>query len=73
LRQSKLNFLEQSDKLHSHPYFWTGYIIYGDASIVLPVRNNERVYWMIAAGLLLIGAVFVWLKIRNRRSGVLSH
>ncbi len=71
LRQSKLQYIEKADKMHSHPFFWTGYVIYGDASINLPI-GNDRLFYFTLLGLLIFVPVIWWLfqKIRNncRRS-----
>lgn len=66
LRQSKLKYIESADKMHSHPFFWTGYVIYGDASINLPV-GNDRVFYFTLLGLLIFVPVIWWLlqKIRS--------
>lgn len=74
LRNSKLKFLEKADNLHSHPFFWTGYVIYGDASINLKIQNNT-IYYIIGACLVLI-ALILWkykailklLRLKNRYS-----
>jgi CHAT domain-containing protein len=31
LRQAKLYYLSQSDKIKSHPYFWAGFVLLGDS------------------------------------------
>lgn len=72
MRQSKLNFLDQADKMHSHPYFWTGYIVYGDASIVLPVRNYKPLGWLLLTGMIVIVGVFWLLNIRKRSGRIKS-
>jgi CHAT domain-containing protein len=66
LRQSKLQYLEHADKLHSHPFFWSGYVIYGDAAINLPLRNNEFFYLALLSLFVLVpGSVWVVRKIKR--------
>ncbi|MEF8844681.1 MAG: CHAT domain-containing protein, partial [Bacteroidales bacterium] len=43
LRKAKIKFLENSDPLHAHPYFWSGYILIGDKT---PLYNFSRIWWM---------------------------
>ncbi len=39
LREAKLHYLHESDQLHAHPYFWSGYIVMGDPGpVYYPVR-----------------------------------
>lgn len=66
LRQSKLKYIENADKMHSHPFFWTGYVIYGDASIKLPI-GNDRLFYFTLLGLLIFVPVIwrLFQKIRN--------
>lgn len=63
LREAKLKFMDHSDRLHAHPYFWAGYISIGDQS---PLYSSGSIYWIIAGSLLLI-AGFV-LLFRKRKS-----
>ncbi len=71
LRQSKLQYIEHADKMHSHPFFWTGYVIYGDASVNLPVGNDQGFY-LALLGLLLIVPSIWWLfsKLRGDSKSV---
>jgi len=43
LRKAKIKFLENSDPLHAHPYFWSGYILIGEKT---PLYNFSRIWWM---------------------------
>lgn len=65
LQQSKLKYLFRTDNIHAHPYFWTGYVVYGDASAVLPVQN-VRIFYFIGTLFLLIAALALWLIWRKK-------
>jgi hypothetical protein len=60
LRSSKLHYIESADKLHSHPFFWTGYVVYGDAAFNLSIANDQTFY-LILLGLLVFVPVLWWL------------
>ena len=68
LREAKLRFLENSDPLHSHPYFWAGYILIGNkTSLYEPLS----VWWIIGGTAVLLGmivVVFTRKKYRRRIS-----
>jgi len=63
LRKAKLNFLNSSDMLRSHPYYWASLVIYG---------NNTPIYssiWIkIIAAVLLILIILALLLILYRKS-----
>jgi CHAT domain-containing protein/Tfp pilus assembly protein PilF len=62
LRTAKLKFLENSDPLHSHPYFWAGYILIGDkSSLYTPVW----IWW--AIGIAAVVAIVAWILIKKRQ------
>lgn len=50
LRQAKLSFLKEADKVTRHPYFWAGFIQIGDD---LPLISNRTPYYWIAVLLVL--------------------
>lgn len=62
LRKARLEFLENSDMLRSHPYYWASLVIYG---------NNSPIYsslWVKIASGILILIIPVFLLIHHRRS-----
>lgn len=65
LTESKIDYLNTTDNLHSHPYFWTGYAIYGDASVTLRIFNNG--YLHLTFLLIALVAIMTWLYIRKNR------
>jgi CHAT domain-containing protein len=72
MRGAKLAYLEQTDEMKAHPYFWAGYIVLGNAnSIFEPERQkNTHVYWYVLGILLLAAAIVVgnkkWRKLKLR-------
>ncbi|HKL38884.1 MAG TPA: CHAT domain-containing tetratricopeptide repeat protein, partial [Bacteroidales bacterium] len=66
LRTAKLKFLKNSDPLHSHPYFWAGYILIGDkSSLYTPVW----IWWALAIAAVLALVAWVIIKKRQRAGG----
>jgi CHAT domain-containing protein len=64
LRHAKLKFLENSDPLHAHPYFWAGYILIGDKTALYKPSYT----WLIVAGgilvlLILAGSIILRKKL----------
>ncbi|MCF8335331.1 MAG: CHAT domain-containing protein [Bacteroidales bacterium] len=57
LRKAKLKFLENSDPLHAHPYFWAGYIVIGDTT---PLYKSYWRWWIFGgtAFLIIIAVLF---------------
>lgn len=62
LRKAKLKFLENSDPLHAHPYFWAGYILIGKKT---PLYHSTRIWWIIG-GTALIIVIAIILFTRRR-------
>ena len=51
LRQAKLRFLSEADQLHSHPYYWSAFVAYGDMGAM---SLNAWSWWW---GLLIPGII----------------
>jgi CHAT domain-containing protein len=64
LQEAKLNFLKSADNLKANPYFWSTYVIIGDASPIYE-RNRNYVYWI--GGILFVLAAALGAYIRNQR------
>ena len=68
LRMAKLDYLETSDQLKSHPHFWAAYMNIGDISPVHELKSPTPQYMyllFIAAGLLFLATGYFFYK-RNR-------
>jgi CHAT domain-containing protein len=61
LRQARLKYLENADKLRSHPYFWSTLVIYGDDS-PLYYRLSFKVLIVLIPLLLISSAVIYFRK-----------
>ncbi|HEY9490237.1 MAG TPA: CHAT domain-containing tetratricopeptide repeat protein [Chryseosolibacter sp.] len=65
LRQAKLRFLKEADKVTRHPYFWAGFIQIGND---LPLkRNSDQVYYWVGSLLLMLSASVFYFKRRKVR------
>jgi tetratricopeptide (TPR) repeat protein len=70
LRLAKLSYLEETDDPHfRHPFFWAGFVLYGDngALQMSPKQNKPAVIWI--AGLLIV-VMFAGLffRMKNRQA-----
>lgn len=68
LKNAKLHYLNkhQGTKL-AQPYYWTGFVLYGDESAVSIAPSSNRIWYIIIAVILLI-SVFVFVKYRTKNS-----
>jgi hypothetical protein len=65
MQQAKLDYLQGSDQLHSHPYFWAGFVVIGKteplpSSYPVPIRN--LFIWIALPVLLITCALFLYKK-----------
>lgn len=64
LRNSKLTYLANTkDPLFSHPYFWGGFVLIGDAqALSLPSSNKTILWWL--APVIFVGSIsyFIFRK-----------
>jgi CHAT domain-containing protein len=65
LQEAKLEFLKKADNLKANPYFWSTYVVIGDASPIYE-KDMSRYYWL--AGILLItgGAITIFMIRRKK-------
>jgi len=49
----------------SHPYFWSSLVIYGDDE---PVYPNKKLFYIIAASLMLAGLLLIAYFLKRRYS-----
>ena len=59
LQQAKIEFLQNADQLHAHPYFWSGYVVIG---------NNDALYTAMYIYIVfgvLFGAILVTLIVKK--------
>lgn len=65
LRGAKLEYLENANKIKSHPYFWGGYVCIGDESSLR--STNYYIVFIISPILLIIIVILIWY-IRRKKS-----
>jgi hypothetical protein len=60
MQNAKLEYLEQTDEMKAHPYFWAGYIVLGNSNAIfepdLP-KNYFHFWWVLALVLAGIGII----------------
>jgi CHAT domain-containing protein len=64
LQEAKLNFLKKADNLKANPYFWSTYVIIGDANPMY-ARSKNYLYWL--GGVFVITGIAIFLVIRRRQ------
>ena len=61
LRQAKLSFLNDAKNRHfSHPYYWSGFILSGDALPLLAEKVPLYVYFIISIVCILLISLILW-------------
>ncbi len=61
LRAAKLSYLQTANNYNAHPYFWSAFILEGNASSVIDYQASIRAFWMIA----LLSTVYLCLFLYN--------
>jgi len=65
LQQSKIDFLKQADQLHSHPYFWSGYVVIGNSKALYV---SVYIYWGIGILISALFTFFIFKRIKHSTS-----
>lgn len=63
IQQSKIDFIQHSDQLKAHPYFWSGYVVIGDNSSLF--RTGKVIF--ILSGILVILVLAILFRKRIRK------
>lgn len=63
LQEAKLEYLENTDIMHAHPYYWAGYILIGDN---VPIHKSTFPSWIYILGGVCFG-LLIFLLIRTYR------
>ncbi len=67
MQLAKIDYLESADPLKTHPYYWAGYIVFGNTC---PLPPKKGIGWWVFAAALILLALLVYIVIkRNRRAG----
>jgi CHAT domain-containing protein len=61
LRESKLEFLSNTDAVKSHPFYWASYVIVGKSDQVSLVRSNYRLI-IIVSVILAVSAILLIIR-----------
>jgi CHAT domain-containing protein len=51
MQNAKIEYLEQTDEMKAHPYFWAGYIVLGNSNAIFepdPAKNYFHFWWVFA-------------------------
>ncbi|HSW67439.1 MAG TPA: CHAT domain-containing tetratricopeptide repeat protein, partial [Bacteroidales bacterium] len=66
LRQAKLEYLNNSNSLNSHPHFWAGFVNIGDTQPILLRRNHlHYLPYLLLAIAAVVAVIFVIVKRRH--------
>jgi CHAT domain-containing protein len=65
LRNSKLNYIQTSDQLHAHPYFWSAYVQIGDN---LPIVANSFSIKTVLFVSVTIIVIIILLLVKRKRN-----
>ncbi len=61
IREAKLNFLANANKLHAHPYYWGAFVHYGKNDPINESRGFGKFYWAVLL-ILMVVAVGYFFK-----------
>ncbi|RLD60170.1 MAG: hypothetical protein DRJ05_05175, partial [Bacteroidetes bacterium] len=67
LRLAKLNYLQSTDQLHAHPYFWSAYVQIGDNS---SITANSKYFPSIAIIFLVLLLIIIYLIRKKRKTRI---
>jgi hypothetical protein len=68
LRQAKLSYLENSDPLQSHPYFWAAYVQIGKTTPIISKTGINKIFF--PAGIIILVTILYFLfRYRVRKNG----
>ena len=59
LQQAKLEYLSQADQLHAHPYFWSQFVLVGDASPLTESPSMFRMNFTVNIILISVGLIIL--------------
>ena len=62
LQQAKLDFLQNTNGLKTHPYYWGGFVVLGDTK---PLSSSTNTVFIIFAIIMVVVPVIVWLNLRK--------
>ena len=64
LRKAKLNYLENTSAIYAHPYYWSGFLPYGNSNVV-ELKSNKAIWaFILVPAMLFALLLFIVLKKR---------
>jgi CHAT domain-containing protein len=63
MQLAKIDYLESADPLKTHPYYWAGYIVFGNTC---PLPPEKGISWWVFAAVLILLALPVYVVIKRR-------
>ena len=61
LRKAKLDYLDNTTMEQAHPFYWAGFVGFGDGQAIKQQKSYAKFYWIGGMALLVIG-FFVFRK-----------
>jgi CHAT domain-containing protein len=68
LRDAKITYLDNSDVVRSHPYFWAAYVQIGDNSPIITRSTNNYIVYPIVLLFLIIAIIVGRVRYKQRKS-----
>jgi len=69
MRYAKLNYLQESDNLTSHPFFWSTFVVLGeDQSLALKAKGRTPTLWMIIIAVMVASFLTAWLWSKSKKA-----
>jgi CHAT domain-containing protein/predicted negative regulator of RcsB-dependent stress response len=68
LRDAKITYLNNSDVVRSHPYFWAAYVQIGDNSPIITRSTNNYIVYPIVLLFLIIAIIVGRVRYKQRKS-----
>jgi CHAT domain-containing protein/tetratricopeptide (TPR) repeat protein len=66
MQLAKIDYLESADPLKTHPYYWAGYVVFGNTC---PLPPKKGISWWVFAAVLILLALLVYIVIKRRPAG----
>ncbi|MDP4208691.1 MAG: CHAT domain-containing protein [Bacteroidota bacterium] len=69
LCKAKLDYINESDEVTAHPYFWAGYIAMGNSSSTFEPQKSYTDYFLWSGGTIAFtGILLVWRRRNNKKN-----
>ncbi len=71
LQKAKIDYIENSDAVLAHPYFWAGYIVTGNSSTTFTLQKTRKIPIYLSIGAIVVIACAGWWwkkRYQNRKN-----